>query len=211
MVMKKLGWVLVSTAVLTGCSSTGRAPSEGEVASTGAGAIAGLVLGNAISDNNLVKAGVGALGGFVGNHIYRDLNGEFEDEAHVNVDRMQTPQGEDVIRFESPIRFGVDSAQMRLQDQQRIDRFSEIVKGQIQSITVYGHTDSDGTSAHNQRLSERRAQSVRYRFMQNGISAPIYAIGKGEHEPKYPNTSADHKRLNRRVEIIIQPKENARP
>lgn len=206
--MKTWGWVLISSALMAGCSSTGRAPSEGEVASTGAGAIAGLVLGNAISDNNLVKAGVGALGGFVGNHIYRDLNGEFEKEAHVEVERMQTPEGMDVIRFQSPIHFGVDSAQMRLQDQQRIDRFSEIVKGKIQSITVYGHTDSDGGSAHNQRLSERRAQSVRSRFIANGIQAPIYAIGKGEHEPKYANTNAENKRLNRRVEIIVSPKEN---
>ncbi len=71
-------------------------------------------------------------------------------------------------------------------------------------IEVGGHTDSDGTDEYNQRLSERRAASVREYLVKRGIeSRRIFSHGYGESEPVADNVTEAGKRLNRRTEITI--------
>lgn len=70
------------------------------------------------------------------------------------------------------------------------------------TYTISGHTDSTGTEAYNQGLSERRANSVMSWLTANGISPDrLKAVGYGENQPKYDNTTKEGRRLNRRVEI----------
>ena len=78
------------------------------------------------------------------------------------------------------------------------------------AIRVEGHTDSKGDDAYNQRLSERRAESVRQWFLRHGLGGmQLSAKGLGETQPVAPNTRADGKddpegrQKNRRVEIVI--------
>jgi outer membrane protein OmpA-like peptidoglycan-associated protein len=67
---------------------------------------------------------------------------------------------------------------------------------------VHGHTDSTGSEAHNQRLSERRANAVRDYFIKQGISADrIRAKGFGESKPIASNDTEEGRALNRRVEL----------
>jgi OmpA-OmpF porin, OOP family len=69
-------------------------------------------------------------------------------------------------------------------------------------IDVQGHTDSDGTVAYNQKLSERRAQAVMNYFVQNGIAlSRISAKGYGELRPITDNNTSSGKARNRRVEL----------
>ncbi|HLZ41601.1 MAG TPA: OmpA family protein [Candidatus Sulfotelmatobacter sp.] len=71
-------------------------------------------------------------------------------------------------------------------------------------LAVEGHTDSVGTDEYNQTLSERRAQSVRDYFVQQGIpSASIEAHGFGKTEPIASNDSAEGRQQNRRVELVL--------
>ncbi|MCU0459401.1 MAG: OmpA family protein [Bacteroidales bacterium] len=71
-------------------------------------------------------------------------------------------------------------------------------------IEIGGHTDSDGTGEHNQRLSERRAESVRQYLVKRGIdSKRIFSHGYGETSPVADNLTPAGKRLNRRTEITI--------
>lgn len=75
------------------------------------------------------------------------------------------------------------------------------------SVTLVGHTDERGTREYNQRLSVRRADSVRDYLVKNGIRAErITALGKGEDEPRRPEQTEDAYRVNRRVEIIVSPR-----
>ena len=78
-------------------------------------------------------------------------------------------------------------------------------------VSVEGHTDSVGTDAFNQGLSERRAQAVRQELLTGGMeTGRIVARGFGESRPVAPNTTpggADDpaaRARNRRVEIVIQ-------
>lgn len=70
------------------------------------------------------------------------------------------------------------------------------------NVLVAGHTDSDGSEAANQRLSEARAQSVARYLVQNGVEAArITSQGFGESKPVAPNDSPYNKSRNRRIEF----------
>ncbi|MFC0131898.1 flagellar motor protein MotB [Massilia eurypsychrophila] len=72
------------------------------------------------------------------------------------------------------------------------------------TVLVEGFTDSTGTSAHNQELSERRAGSVASALTGMGIGRERVAMrGYGETYPVAGNVSAGDKQLNRRVEIVL--------
>jgi len=69
---------------------------------------------------------------------------------------------------------------------------------------IEGYTDSVGSEAYNQDLSERRAESVRSYLASQGIaSARLSSSGKGEYAPVADNESATGRQQNRRVEVII--------
>ncbi|MDP3425760.1 MAG: OmpA family protein, partial [Humidesulfovibrio sp.] len=68
-------------------------------------------------------------------------------------------------------------------------------------FAVIGHTDSVGSVEYNQKLSERRANSVTRWLMDKGFQGKLSTEGKGKLEPKFDNTTAEGRRLNRRVEI----------
>lgn len=73
------------------------------------------------------------------------------------------------------------------------------------SMTVEGHTDTSGTAAVNQVLSQERAAVVKAYLVNNGgFSAElINAIGFGPDKPIAANTTADGRRLNRRTDVIL--------
>lgn len=71
-------------------------------------------------------------------------------------------------------------------------------------IVVAGHTDSDGSPAANQTLSERRAQTVVDFLVAHGIPRErLFSTGYGEDKPMVPNDSAFHKSRNRRIEFQL--------
>ncbi len=73
-------------------------------------------------------------------------------------------------------------------------------------VEVVGHTDSTGSAAHNQTLSERRAQSVASLLVQGGVSSSrIVSYGRAATQPIASNDTAAGRAQNRRVEIIIRP------
>jgi OmpA-OmpF porin, OOP family len=68
-----------------------------------------------------------------------------------------------------------------------------------------GHTDSVGTEAYNQRLSERRVNSVRDYVVKKGVdSGRISGQGFGESKPIADNKTQEGRAKNRRVEIKVQ-------
>jgi len=70
------------------------------------------------------------------------------------------------------------------------------------SVEIGGHTDNVGSDKSNQKLSEKRANSVRDWLVRQGIDANrITAIGYGESKPTYPNDTEENKQKNRRIEF----------
>jgi outer membrane protein OmpA-like peptidoglycan-associated protein len=74
----------------------------------------------------------------------------------------------------------------------------------VVSIKVIGHTDSKGSDAYNQALSERRASSVAAYLLSQGLAPnKLTSEGRGESEPVADNASDEGRAENRRVELHI--------
>jgi len=74
----------------------------------------------------------------------------------------------------------------------------------VGSITVVGHTDTSGSAAYNQQLSEKRAADVRRELVRQGVnSATITSEGKGETSPFIDTGDGVKEALNRRTEVLI--------
>jgi outer membrane protein OmpA-like peptidoglycan-associated protein len=71
-------------------------------------------------------------------------------------------------------------------------------------LQIDAHTDSDGTDAHNDDLSARRAARIHEWFLASGVDPErMVHIGHGEHEPVASNANEEGKRLNRRVDLRL--------
>jgi outer membrane protein OmpA-like peptidoglycan-associated protein len=71
-------------------------------------------------------------------------------------------------------------------------------------LEIEGHTDSVGSDALNQSLSERRAEAVRSYLVQQGVpTGSVTAAGFGKSRPVASNDTADGRQLNRRVELVV--------
>ena len=78
-------------------------------------------------------------------------------------------------------------------------------------VLIVGHTDSTGSSAYNQGLSERRSDAAGAFLMQQGIPrARINSEGRGETEPVASNNDEVGQQLNRRAEVAIFASEEYR-
>ena len=89
------------------------------------------------------------------------------------------------VNFETEPLFSFDKYAIRADQKTKLDELIASLGGaEIESITVIGHTDRIGTTAYNQRLSERRAASVKNYLVNKGIPADrIHMEGRGKSEP----------------------------
>ena len=182
-------------------------------AGTGAllGTAAGLIIGKNTSASSrkamLIGAGIGALaGGGVG--LYMD-----NQEAKLR-ERLQgsgvsvTRVGEDIIlNMPSNVTFATDSADLKPQFFETLNSVAIVLNEFNRTLVdVTGHTDSTGSAAHNQQLSERRAGTVaEYLVAQGNNPQRFQVLGMGQNEPIASNATAEGRAQNRRVEIRIVP------
>jgi len=103
------------------------------------------------------------------------------------------------------IEFEVAKGTLTPKGRQTVGKLAAILKKYPDiRVEIAGHTDSDGNADFNQRLSQSRVDTVRNALIQQGIAATrLEAVGYGETRPLVPNTSAENKQKNRRVEINI--------
>ncbi|UZP68554.1 OmpA family protein [Desulfovibrio mangrovi] len=103
------------------------------------------------------------------------------------------------------VNFAFDSAEINQESAAILTEAAMLIQDRPGTIVLTGHTDSTGPDAYNQKLSERRAQSVRAFLAKQGVSADrMKAFGKGEAEPEYDNKTSEGRRLNRRVVINFE-------
>ena len=103
------------------------------------------------------------------------------------------------------VLFATAKSDLRPAAKEALARFSGIVLSYpTLKFSVEGYTDSTGSEAFNQTLSEKRAESVRDYLMQQGLNAnSITASGLGESNPVASNSTAAGRQQNRRVDIIV--------
>ena len=214
----------VLTATLAGCATTGggyygqqqpqdndnNRTQKGAIIGAVAGAVAGLLSGDDATERRqraLVGAGVGGLaGGAIGNYQDRQERALRERMAGTGVDVVR--QGDNItLNMPENITFGFDRSDLQPQFYPVLDNVAATLREYNQTIVeIAGHTDSKGTDAYNQALSERRAGSVGNYLMGKGLVRDRFIlVGAGESRPVASNDTEAGRAQNRRVEITLVP------
>ena len=207
---------IAASVSLAGCAATEDFATNPEKQKTragaGYGAAAGAVIGLLSAGNNpfksaMIGAAAGALvGGAVGNYM---------DKQEAKLRQQMAGTGVEVVRkgdnitLDMPgnVTFAFNSADLNSQFHPVLDKVSATLVEYNQTvIEVAGHTDSVGSDAYNQQLSERRAGSVAAYLSGHGVpSSRMVTIGAGEAHPVASNETDEGRAQNRRVEITIVP------
>ena len=109
------------------------------------------------------------------------------------------------VTYAADAFFDFDKSVLKPAGKAKLDDLVGKVKGiNLEVIIAVGHTDSVGTDAYNQKLSVRRAESVKAYLVSKGIEKNrIYTEGKGEKQPVADNKTKEGRAKNRRVEIEV--------
>ncbi|MCO8166403.1 OmpA family protein [Pseudomonas sp. 21LCFQ02] len=114
---------------------------------------------------------------------------------------------EEVININKEVLFEFDSARLTASDRTNLDVVASRLRQEAATVQlrVTGHTDSVGSDAYNQKLSERRAHSVTDYLISSGVprASFVSVSGEGESRPVADNKTAEGRALNRRVEVKI--------
>lgn len=109
------------------------------------------------------------------------------------------------LTFASKVLFDFDKTDIKESADKVLKEAVRILNSYVkQNISVEGHTDSYGSDDYNQRLSERRAESVADYLIREGVDKNrITTVGFGEKNPVATNKTSSGREQNRRVEILI--------
>lgn len=139
--------------------------------------------------------------------------GAVADIAGANVVVVEESPRMTRLTVRNDVLFDFDRAELRPEAAEALGRVAEIIRQRQPSrVRVVGYTDSMGSDAYNQALSERRARSVETWLAGNGGGGlpPMEAVGRGEQDPVAPNAGPDGRddpegrQKNRRVEVLLE-------
>lgn len=177
------------------------------------GAVGGMMGGSDAEDkrNRALRGAIigGGLGAAIGNQLDKQEEDLRRQMGNQNV-LIQNTGDRLIVTLPQDILFDVDSTSLRP------DLMADLgaLAGNLQAypnttVQVIGHTDNTGAASYNQSLSVARANSVTNILLQNGVTpSRVIAMGRGEDQPIASNLTADGRRQNRRVEIVILPTAN---
>jgi outer membrane protein OmpA-like peptidoglycan-associated protein len=133
-----------------------------------------------------------------------ERGGGWDRAAMRSYNFRQTSEG-DRMTMQEDVLFATDSDVLRPAAIERLRPLAGYLRANPGvRVAIDGHTDSRGTDAHNQDLSERRAQSVREALDDMGVVRARFRVqGHGESTPVATNANAEGMRLNRRVEVTL--------
>lgn len=207
--------MLVVALPLAGCTTnpeTGeRRISKAAIGGIG-GALGGYLLGDLIGGKRdrtekILGAGIGAVAGAG--------VGYYMDEQEKKLRQQTAGSGVEVVRdgdqlvldMPSEVTFAFGSASLSPEFRGTLDKIgSTLTEYEKTYVDVLGHTDSVGSDAFNQTLSEQRAQTVADYLAGRGVQrARLATRGYGESQPRASNTTEEGRAQNRRVEIRLVP------
>ncbi|HEB97110.1 MAG TPA: OmpA family protein [Sedimenticola thiotaurini] len=197
---------------VAGCASDD--PNRQAKIGAGVGAVAGAIIGHQISHGSgkWIGAAVGALAGGAVGHYMDKQQQEFEQalrkeqEAHqLEIERLK----DDTLKLslDSEVSFDFNKAEIKPAFRPSLDKLADVLLKYDRTVVhVVGHTDSVGSEAYNQQLSERRARAVVDYLASRGVPYDrLRSEGRGESEPRATNATEAGRQLNRRVEIYVKP------
>ncbi len=184
--------------------------TKGAAIGAAAGAVVGAISGDDARERRkraLIGAGVGGLAG-AGVGAYMDKQEAELREQLQGSGVSVTRQGDNItLNMPGNITFATGSSDLNARFFNVLDSVSLVLKKYDKTIVeVAGHTDSVGSDAANQALSERRANTVAQYLVSKGVkSERMITIGAGKTRPVASNDTPEGRALNRRVELTLLP------
>jgi outer membrane protein OmpA-like peptidoglycan-associated protein len=109
------------------------------------------------------------------------------------------------VSLDAAVLFDSGSAVLKPEAETTLARAVAAIAARRGGVRIEGHTDAEGETTDNQRLSEQRAAAVRDALAARGVDpARLEVVGHGESRPVAPNDRADGRARNRRVELILR-------
>ncbi|MBD7920512.1 OmpA family lipoprotein [Xanthomonas sp. GW] len=225
-VIQGMSVALASALLLSACATGGSYvqrdqygnPTEQQNNRTGRGALigtavgvaAGLLSGSSATERRqhaMIGAGIGALSGAaIGNYQDRQERALRERTANTGIDVRR--DGDNItLNLPDGITFDFNQSTLKPQFYSALNGVASTLGEYNQTmIEVVGHTDSIGSDAVNQRLSEQRAASVAAYLTAQGVQRErIETLGAGKKYPIADNSTEAGRAQNRRVEIRVVP------
>jgi outer membrane protein OmpA-like peptidoglycan-associated protein len=200
--------VVLSATLLFSCSTWNNMNNtqKGAAVGVGGGAATGAIIGKAAGNTALGAIIGAAVGGGAGVLIGKKMDKQAQEiktqVPNATVERV----GEGInVTFSSGVLFGFDKSDLTPTAQENIRQLATILNKYPDTyVRVEGHTDTTGTDAYNNALSERRAVAVaNYLKTQNVDASRIQTYWYGSKQPVAPNNSDANRAKNRRVEFAI--------
>jgi len=212
MLFKKTLIAALVAALATGCVTDD--PNRSGKIGAGGGAVAGAIIGKQVSGADgapIVGALIGALaGGAVGNYMDRqraELKRKLAaEEANRQLSVNTMADGSLNVAVAADVTYDLGSAVLKPQAMAALDKLASTISDYNSTVIhVVGHTDSVGSDAFNQSLSERRAASVASYLVNRGVPAQrIRQEGRGERELLVRTADNVDEARNRRVDIVLK-------
>ena len=214
--MKKFVSIVLCGALIVSCGISNL--GKGALIGTGAGAAIGAGIGYLIGGDGkaaAIGAGIGTAvgagtGALIGNKMDKKA-AELAALENAQVETVTDVNGLKAIKvtFDNGILFDFNKSTLKPEAKESLNKFAaEMADMAETNITVYGHTDNQGTAAANKKVSEQRANAVANYLAQKGIAKDrILAEGLSYDFPVADNATAEGRAQNRRVEIYISANE----
>ena len=213
--LRKIGLTVSLSALLTGCANQEIKAPQILCPIVGAVTGAGIVAAATDSDDEIAYVAGAALGGALGYFFCR--------EKPVQPPVAAAPAPRPIVVAPAPppppaapeagtmlvslegTNFDFDKATLRPAAMAKLDHAKEVMTNHAGiKVNVEGHTDSVGSDAYNEKLSDRRAKSVVDYLVGSGIDASrLMPTGYGEGRPVATNDTAEGRAQNRRVDLVV--------
>jgi outer membrane protein OmpA-like peptidoglycan-associated protein len=177
----------IALSSIMGCAAS--RTKKGAGIGGAAGAVIGGVIGNTQGHTATGAVIGGVAGAAVGGVIGHYMDKQAEELAKIEGAKTERVGDEIKVTWDSAILFDFDSAMLRTESQDNIKKMGDVfVKYPDTDIIIAGHTDNKGTEDYNQKLSDRRASSVRAYLVDMGVSpSRLQSFGYGELRPAASN------------------------
>ena len=128
---------------------------------------------------------------------------------NVDILNSEAPKEMTIVLDERSLNFDFDKSNVKPEYYDLLTNIKEFVEQNNYEITIVGHTDSVGSNAYNFKLSRRRAESVKAKLLEFGLSEDrIVGIeAMGEEQPIATNATKEGRAQNRRVEFKLVQRE----
>ncbi|KAA0889612.1 OmpA family protein [Pusillimonas sp. ANT_WB101] len=198
-------------ALMAGCANMDNMGRGGKTAvGAGAGAAVGAGLGALIGDSSkaaLIGAGIGAVAGSIAGYNWSGVKNDVEQSGarSLGVDVTEMPDG--TLRVNIPSNVSFDTGKYQLKPA-LLPVLDSVARALIQHPELraksIGYTDSTGSAATNQTLSNNRASAVTNYLSRQGVQlGKLTAEGRGPSNPIGDNATVEGRAMNRRVELYL--------